>query len=156
MLVLLNDGDYVTAGGSIEPGAAVRFDDRGLAYACGPRDVRRGAIVKRGRDSVSPAVAVAIVAPATRCPSCDSTAIARRTPDAPWHCPVCSWCRHELSAPPAAPRFAVGAWVRDVTRPTDCGQVMSASNDGEPMYLVCRENESSNFWVRERDCEARR
>jgi len=106
-----------------------------------------------GRDSAPPAVDVAAVTPpATRCPSCDSTAIARRTPDAPWHCPVCSWCRHELSAPPAPPRFAVGAWLRDVTRPADCGQVMSASSDGdEPMYLVCRENESSNFWVRERD-----
>jgi len=56
----------------------------------------------------------------------------------------------------------VGAWLRDVTRPTDCatwayvvGQVMESAPDGGdgsgPVYLVCCEGEDENFWVRECD-----
>lgn len=72
------------------------------------------------------------------CPSCTSTQIQWNPRASVWHCPLCSWSKSSLAAPPPPPRFAVGDWV-DYTHLGPV-QVMAARwNDSTWLYSLLRE-----------------
>ena len=58
------------------------------------------------------------------CPSCGSKKISYNARADVWRCPLCSWSKRQLVAPPPGPKFKVGDWVRYPTY-IGCVQVMT-------------------------------
>ena len=45
------------------------------------------------------------------CPSCGSKKISYNARADVWRCPLCSWSKRQLVAPPPGPKFKIGDWV---------------------------------------------